>query len=164
MNFDQWWTWDEEPGAAVDHGHTQKLPDGRHTGDIVKAVIEDRKYRVSDTNPSGTCLVVTWEKTGFYPVESTAPLNWRGLIEAICRAAGVTPPRKGEDWDERSLIGKVATIEVLNVTAPSGKEYQRVTKWHAGPAALPEEIKRRPSPRTQAQKVTQELAADDIPF
>jgi hypothetical protein len=165
MKFDDWWTWDEgDAGAAVDHGHTQKLPDGRHTGDITKAEIKDLKFKANETNPSGTCLVVTWSKATYYPVESIAPLNWRGLIEAICRAAGVTPPRKGEDWDERSLLGKVATIDVENVVAPSGKEYQRVTKWHAGPKPLPEEVKKRPAARTQAQKVTQELASDDIPF
>lgn len=164
MNFDDLWNWDDKPAATVDHGHTQLLPDGTHTGDIVKAEFKNLKFKVTDTNPSGTCLSVIWEKPLFYPVESLVPADWRGLLEAICRAAGVEPPRRGEDWDEKVLVGRVATIDVVNVVAASGKEYQRVTKWHPGPKPLPEAVKKRPAARTQAQKVTQELDADDIPF
>ena len=175
MNFDQWWNWDEEPrGAVVDHGHTQKLPDGRHTGDIVSAKIENKKFKVTDDNPTGTCLVVTWSKQGYYPAESIVPLNWRGLIEAICRAAGVAPPQRGQEWDEKALVGRVATIDVENVQAPSGKEYQRVTKWHASPQKplppaekAPPPVNRSPA-RTPAAKAHAEFKehadADDIPF
>lgn len=173
MNFDKWWDWDETgTDVAVDHGHTQKIPDGRHTGDIVSAVIKDLKFKVTDTNPTGTCLVVSWSKQGFYPVESIAPLNWRGLIEAICRAAGVSPPQRGEDWDEQALVGRVATIDVENVVAPSGKEYQRVTKWHASPQkplpAVDKPAAKKAPARTPAAKAHAEFKenadADDIPF
>lgn len=169
MRFDDWWTWDDEPGEGAANSHTQKLPDGRHTGDIVKAEVKDLKFKQTDDNPTGTCLVVSWSKQGFYPVESIAPLNWRGLIEAICRAAGVAPPQRGEDWDEASLVGRVATIDVENVVAKSGTEYQRVTKWHASPQkpVAPAEPKKRPA-RTPAAKAHAEFkeraSEDDIPF
>lgn len=168
MNFDRWWDWDD--GGRPDHGgHLQKLPDGRHTGDIVKAEIKDLKFRQTDTNPTGTSLVVTWSRQGYYPVESIAPLDWRGMIEAICRSAAVAPPRKGEDWDEQSLVGRTATIEVAMQTAKSGNEYLRVTKWHAGPAPLPPAAKpaKRAAARTPAAKAHEEFnanAPDDIPF
>ena len=175
MNFDQWWNWDEEPrGAVVDHGHTQKVPTGRHTGDIVKAEIKDLKFKMTDENPSGTCLVVTWSKDAtHYPVESIAPLNWRGLIEAICRAAGVAGPQRGVDWDPQSLVGRVATVDVENAVANSGKEYQRVTKWHASaskpiPAEKSPPGGKRAAARTPAAKAhadfTEHADADDIPF
>jgi hypothetical protein len=170
VNFDQWWDFDDDGSRpAVDHGHTQKIPNGRHTGDIVSAEIKDFKFKVTDTNPTGTCLVVTWSKTGFYPVESICPLNWRGLIEAICRAAGVAPPQRGEDWDEKALVGRVATVDVENVVAPSGKEYQRVTKWHAGASKqLPAEPVKRAAARTPAAKAHADFKehsdADDVPF
>lgn len=170
MNFDNWWDWDMDPReGGGQQQHTQKLPDGRHTGDIIKAEVRDLKFKQTDTNPTGTCLVVTWSKDGFYPVESIAPLNWRGLIEAICRAANVAAPQRGEDWDEASLVGRTATIDVELVVAPSGKEYSRVTKWHASPQkALPAEPKKRAPARTPAAKAHADFKehadADDIPF
>jgi hypothetical protein len=172
MNFDQWWNWDEEPRAVVDHGHTQKVPTGRHTGDIVKAEIKDLKFRVADDNPTGTSLVVTWSKSGYYPVEAIVNLRWRGLLEAVCRSAGVSPPKRGEDWDEQSLVGRVATVDIENkVAQATGTEYQRITRWHASPqkALPPAEAKPKRAPaRTPAAKTHAEFQeradADDIPF
>ena len=172
MNFDAWWDFDAEPnanGGGHGHDHTQKVPDGRHTGDIVKAEIKDLKFKASDDNPDGTCLVVTWSKQGFYPVESIVSIRWRGLIEAICRAAGVSPPQRGEDWDVQSLVGRVATIDVENAVSGKGKEYQRVTKWHESPQKpLPPAPRKKAAARTPAAKAHEEFAGraadDDIPF
>lgn len=171
MNFDQWWDFDAEPrDGGQQYDHTQKVPTGTHTGDIVKAEIKDLKFKVADDNPDGTCLVVQWSKQGYYPVESIASIRWRGLIEAICRAAGVVPPQRGEDWDVSSLVGRVATIDVENAVSTKGKEYQRVTKWHASPqkplpaAPQPKQAAKR-TPAAKAHAEFQEHAdADDIPF
>jgi|LakMenEpi03Aug12_release.lakeMendotaPanAssembly.Ray.scaffolds.fasta_scaffold786117_1 hypothetical protein len=177
MNFDDVWDWDAEPrsGGGYDGGHTQKVPDGRHTGDIVKVEKKDLKFKQSDDNPSGTCLIVTWSKDAtHFPVESIVPQTWRGLIEAICRAAGVAGPQRGEDWDPQSLVGRVATIDVENAVSAKGKEYQRITKWHASPQKplppaekAPPPVKRSPA-RTPAAKAHAEFKehadADDIPF
>lgn len=171
MIFDEWWDFDAD-SARCDNTHTQKLQDGRHTGDITAAAIANSKYQVSDANPNGTCLVVTWSKPGFYPVEAKAPVHWRGMIEAICRAAGVAPPRKGEDWDERSLVGRVATVDIETKESKAGNEYQRITRWHASatkslPPAPSEPAKRPPkrTPTAKAHAEFQERAGeDDIPF
>jgi len=175
VNFDDVWDWDAEPrsGGGYDGGgHTQKVPDGRHTGDIVKVELKALKFKMSDDNPSGTCLIVTWSKDAtHFPVESIVPQTWRGLIEAICRAAGVAGPQRGEDWDPQSLVGRVATIDVENAVSAKGKEYQRITKWYESaskpvPAARPA-AKRAPA-RTPAAKAHAEFSehadGDDIPF
>lgn len=171
MRFDEWWDWDEQGGRPDGGGHLQKLPDGIHTGDIVKAEFKRLSFKKADDNPDGTSLVVTWSKDGYYPVESIVSIRWRGLIEAICRAAGVTPPRRGEEWDEQSLVGRTATIEVEMAVARSGNEYLRVSKWHSSPQQpLPEPIAKAPAKRparTPAATAHQEFnanAPDDIPF
>ena len=169
MNFDTWWNWDEEP-RQTDTSHTQRLPDGTHTGDIVHAEIKDLSFKVTDDNASGTSLVVRWSRHGYYPVEAIAPVTWRGMIEAICRAAGVAPPQRGQEWDERSLIGQVATIDIENAVSKAGKEFQKVTRWHASPRkpVAAEPAKKRAPARTPAAKANAEFKeradADDIPF
>jgi hypothetical protein len=163
MKFDAFWGLDDE--ATFDETDTLPLaPDGRHTGEIVKAEFKDLKFKVTNDNTQGTCLVVKVDVPKAQPVEAIIPCQYRGLIEKVCRAASIPLPVRGEDWRADQLLGRTVTIETVQGVGNSGREYVRIATWHPGPAALPEEIKRRPSPRTQAQKVTQELAADDIPF
>lgn len=171
MNFDNWWDWDDDGSRGVaTHDHTQKVPTGTHTGDIVKAEVKDLKFKITDDNETGTCLVVTWSKPGgYFPVESIVNLRWRGLIETICRAAGVAPPTRGQDWDVESLVGRVVTIDVENAVSTKGKEYQRVTRWHPSPSKpQPAAAAKRTPARTPAAKAHQEFTAkaadDDIPF
>jgi hypothetical protein len=83
----------------------------------------------------------------------------------------VSPPKRGEDWDEQSLVGRVATVDIENkVAQATGTEYQRITRWHASPQRpLPAEAKpKRAAARTPAAKTHAEFQersdADDIPF
>lgn len=160
--FDQCWDWDEEG---------RPIGVGTHTGDVVEATFEhvDKPYAIDAArNPTGECLVVTWSKEGYYPIKVRVPKHWRGKVEAICRACGVACPQRGVPWSESVLVGRVATVDVENTVDNQGREYQRVTKWHASPQkALPAEPKKRPA-RTPAAKAHSDFKehadADDIPF
>jgi hypothetical protein len=170
VDFDEWWDWDGDQGVAGD-SHTQKIPTGTHTGDVIEAFTKDLKYRATDKNPSGRCLVIKWSKQGFLPVEASAPIDWRGLIEAICAAAGLPSPQRGQPWDPSLLVGRVVTVDIDTVISAKGNEYQRVTKWHPSPQKpLPPArpaAKRAPA-RTPAAKAhaefTEHADGDDIPF
>ncbi len=165
MRFDEW---PDDSVAGVDHGHTQMLPAGTHTGEITYAQEETAPYMVSDDNQAGRCLVVKFGKQGFYEVKVTISVTWRGKIEAVCRAAGVAPPKRGDDWDERTLIGRTVTVDVEYKQNQNGKEYARVTRWHASTQKPAEAKPKRAPARTPAAKTHAEFQeradADDIPF
>jgi len=164
MRYDGFWG-DEFEGAEVPAAELPLAPDGRHTGDIIKAKYEDLKFMVDEAkNPTGKTLVIEIDVPKAQPVKANVPCHWRGLTEAVCKSAGVHPPQRGEDWDEKQLLGRTVTIETKHVVANSGKEYVRIEKWHPGPAPLPAEVAKRAPARTPAAKVTAGLDADDIPF
>jgi len=161
MRFDEWWGDDDTPV-----GDYPKLPDGRHSGEIVVAEFRDLKFKVSDRNPIGKSLVVKVQVPKYERVETIVPVQYRGLIEAICRAARVATPVKGEDWDETTLIGQQVQIETVLGIGKTGREFVRVDQWHPAPEPLPEAVKKAPA-RTPAAKVEaagQGGSADDIPF
>jgi hypothetical protein len=163
INFDQWWDEDERPAPS---GDLTMCPDGRHTGEITKALFKDLKFKVSDQNRSGTSLVLEVAIPGHYPVEAIIPAQYRGLIEAVCRAARVDAPVRGEDWDETQLVDQVVAIDTVLGVGKTGKEFIRIDKWHPGPPTVPKAVKATPA-RTPAAKVAaagQEGVADDIPF
>lgn len=171
--FDECWDWDEEARTGGEsHGHTQKIPAGTHTGDVIEAFFEDsdKPFAIDEAkNPNGTCLVVTWSKPGFYPVKARVPKHWRGKIEAICRACAVACPQRGVAWSEESLVGRVATVTVEYKVDAQGKEWDRITNWHPSPSKpQPAAPAKRPPARTPAAKAHQEFTAkadaDDIPF
>ena len=163
MRFDDYWG-DEFDGAAVPASELPMVPDGRHTGEIIKAEFKDLKFKISDANPTGASLVVKIDVPKAQPVEAIVPCHFRGLIETVCRAASVELPQKGEDWQARCLLGRTVTIETVQGVGKTGKEYVRIEKWHPGPAPLPAEVAKRAPARTPAAKVTAGLDADDIPF
>jgi hypothetical protein len=163
VNFDQWWDADDSPAPA---GDLTMCPDGRHTGEITKALFKDLKFKVSDQNRAGTSLVLEVQIPGHYPVEAIIPAQYRGLVEAVCRAARVDAPARGEDWDETQLVGQVVTIDTVLGVGKTGKEFIRIDKWHSGPPTVPKAVKATPA-RTSAAKVEaagQGGSPDDIPF
>lgn len=162
MRFDEYWPEDEQAQAAPT-GEWPPPPDGRHAGEIVVAEERELSFKVSDANPSGNCLVVKVQIPKFQRVETIVPAQMRWLVETICRAASVNPPKRGEDWSPGQLVGRQVVVEVVNGVGKSGKPYVRVDKWHAGPAPLPEEVKRRPA--AKPKPVTNGANHDDdIPF
>lgn len=162
MRFDEFWDDDDSP-TSVATADQPLLPDGTHNGKIVVAEIKDLKFKQSDRNPEGKTLVVKVAVKGYQLVEDLIPVTMRGLIEAVCRAAGVESPRKGEDWDESVLKGQTASIETTLCQAPSGREYVRL-KWLPGVKPLPKDKKAKAAPpkATPAPAFTED--ADDIPF
>ena len=161
VRFADWWTEDaDEPVGQL------PLPqDGTHVGTIAKAVTKDLKFKVSDRNPTGTSLVVTVNVPRHQAVEAIIPLQFRGLIEAVCRAARVRPPNPAEPWNVEDLVGQTVAIETVFGIGKTGREYVRIDKWHEAAAPLPPE-KPRPA-RTPAAKVEaagQGGSSDDIPF
>lgn len=164
MRFDDYWNDDDGHGAV----EKSLAADGRHTGEIVDAKAKRLKFMESDANRDGASIVVTVALPNAQPVESIIPVNYRGRIEALARAAGVSLPVRGQEWDESQLIGRTVTVETLQAVSKGGKQYVRVEKWLPSPSQpLPAE--RKPAARSQTAKAHQAFtanasAADDIPF
>jgi hypothetical protein len=164
MKFDEGWDDDgREVGAPL-----PMVPEGNHTGEIVDAKAKRLKFMEKDNNPRGESLVLSVDIRGYQPLECLIPATFRGLVEAVARAAGVPVPVRGEDWDEGQLIGRMVNIDTVQVVSAKGRQYARVEKWHASPskplpAAKPAE--RKPAARTPLQKADAASASnDDIPF
>jgi hypothetical protein len=162
MRFDEYWD-DNDVGATPDP--LPMAPDGRHTGTIADVKVKDLSFITA--NPKGTSLVITIAIRECQLVESIVPVNYRGKVEAICKAAGLPAPMPSEEWDEKQLIGRTVTVDTLQAVAKSGREYVQVNKWHTNPSQ-PLPPPRSPAARastTKAAKAFKETAgSDDIPF
>jgi hypothetical protein len=155
MRFDDW---------GGESGPEPIVPNGTHSAEILEAKERTFKFFQEDKNPSGAGLLVVLSVPGFASIETKTPSHYRGKIEAICRAARVALPTPGEDWDERSLVGRMVMIETAQDTRKDGSQYVKVLKWHAGADPLPAS---KPAARTPAAKVEaagQGGSPDDIPF
>jgi hypothetical protein len=159
MNFDRWWPQDDDGTATAD---APFVPDGEHVAKIVGVEWKDLKFKVEDRNPDGTCLVVKLEVTGFQRIEDLVPVHWRGKIEAVCRAASQPVPVRGEEWDEKTLVGQFVRISTVQGVAKSGREYVRIDTWIPGREPVPEAIRK--APKRAATKARPEGGEDDIPF
>ena len=160
MNFDRWWMDDNETAVATDE--LPLVPDGEHVAKVVKAKFKDLAFKKSEQNVDGTSLVIDLEVTGYRPIEAIVPAHFRGMVEAVCRAASVHTPKKGENWDEQCLVGQYLRISTLQGVGKTGREYIRIASWIAGREPLPEAITKAP-PRAKAAKKDQ-TPDDDIPF
>lgn len=170
MRFDDYWNDDD---AIYDDGGGEKamVPDGRHTGEIVDAKVKSLPFLKNDKNPDGRGIVVTIAIPKYAPIESIIPANFRGKVEALCRAAGVPLPARGQEWSEECLIGRTVTVETVLAVSKAGRDYVRVDRWHASPSQPLPDAKpaAKPVARSQAAKAhaaftSNAQAADDIPF
>lgn len=167
MKFDRWW---DSETSGHDQGGVAELtmcPNGKNAGEITKVDVKDKKFKQTMKNPDGTCLVLIVSVPGCQPVEALVPVDWRGMVEAVCRAAAITPPNGADDWDERQLVGRQVVIETVQGIGKNGREYVGIEKWHRGPDPLPEEIKKRSPARSQTAKAAQAFTEGDpdaIPF
>lgn len=167
MKFDQGWG-DESRFAQA--ANLPLVSDGRHTGEILSAQEKCLPFMQSETNKDGKALVLTVDISGFQPLEAIVPATFRGKIEAVARSAGVPIPVRGEEWDERQLVGRTVTIETaLAVSPKSGKEYVRIERWHASPSkplppSRPASVARSPAAKAHKQFTANSTSNDDIPF
>lgn len=160
MKFDRWWVEQEDEFAPA--GDLPQVPDGEHVAAITKAVFKDLAFKKTEQNVDGTSLVLELQVTGYRPLEAIIPAHFRGMVEAVCRAASVATPKKGEDWDESCLVEQYVRISTLQGVGKTGREYVRIEKWIPGRQPLPEAITKSP-PRAKPAKKDQ-TPDDDIPF
>lgn len=167
MKFDAGW---DDDGQAAGGAPLPLVPDGRHTGEIIKAQGKRLKFMETEKNPDGSSLVVTVDIARYEPLEVITPSNFRGKIEAIARSAGVPIPVRGQEWDEQQLVGRTVTVETALAVSKKGTEYVRVERWLESPQKpMPDAVSKRPPARSQTQKAHREFtsnapATDDIPF
>lgn len=117
-------------------------------------------------NPTGKSLVVGVDVDGYARFEQIIPGHFKGKMRAVCAAAGVSPPGKGE-WDEQQLVGRTVLVETVEAQSKAGRPYVKVMKWLPAEHAKPAEPKPRAPRRTATQKVdavAKGAAPDDIPF
>lgn len=159
MNFDRWWMDEDGNGTATED--LAMVPDGEHVAKIAKAAFKDLSFKKNDQNEHGTSLVVVLEVTGYRPLEAIIPAHFRGMVEAVCRAASVATPKPGEDWDESCLVGQFCRISTVQGVGKTGREYVRIDKWIQGREPLPEAVAK--APRAKPSKPVS-ADPDDIPF
>jgi hypothetical protein len=163
MRFDDFWPDDEQDSKPA-----ADLPmpaDGRHAGEIVRVRAESFSF-MERHGAGGRSLAIDVQIPKCRIVESIVSAAWRWKIGEICRAARVTPPARGEDWDEQQLVGRQVVIETVVGLRKDGTEYCRVDKWHP---------QQEPGPKVETAAAPPALAAtkrrkpaaedgDDIPF
>lgn len=169
MRFDDYWAEDDAPRDSG--GEKAMVPEGRHTGEIIDAKSKSLPFLKNDKNPDGRGIVVTVAIPTFAPIEAIIPANFRGKVEALCRAAGVPLPARGQEWSEECLVGRTVTVETVLAVSKAGRDYVRVDRWHDSPSQpLPDSKPvAKPVARSQSAKAHQAFTAntsapDDIPF
>lgn len=164
MNWDDFANGDDLP----ENGEPDILcPEGRHVATIEWVGIQSKDWAKKDRNPDGKVLTVKLSvKPGIKPVWESIPVTSTSTIVALCRSAGVHPPR-GE-WDEKCLKGKAAIFESVIALSKGGNEFVRITKWLPGPEPLPKAVASKPqakrTPTAKADAAASGGTDDDIPF
>jgi hypothetical protein len=109
------------------------LDAGEYAAKIKKAEWTTSDYMISDYNKNGACLSV-WvdinydgeNKRIFDKISVTSPSKLNSLREAI----GLKPLKKGQNFDEKPLIGKEIYIEVDQYTAKSTGRVSNIIKQY----------------------------------
>lgn len=165
MRFDEYFdAYDAKPALPL---LPESPPDQPHVGTIVSATERrvDFDWAKSEQNRDGICIVIGVDVDGFAPFEVKIPAHYTGKVSALCNSARVRPPMRGEDWDEKSLIGCTVTFESVVAVSKRGAEYVRVNKWIGGGEPPQPVAKPKPAARTPLQKADKAASKnDDIPF
>ena len=155
--------WDSFGDDAGNDATDQLCPEGRHTATVVWCGIQAKEWAKNPSNEEGHVLAVKLDvKAGIKAVWESIPCHQRGKIEALCRAAGVEPPRG--DWDEQTLKGRTLSFESVLAISKKGNDFVKIERFLPGPEPLPASM-RAPANRTPLQKADAVAAStDDIPF
>ena len=101
------------------------LEAGEYTGKIKKCDWIQNDYMISDYNPDGNCLSVWIDvqmddgsaKRLFDKISVTNPSK----LNSLRAAASLEPVKKGDNFNEKELLGKVVNVEVDEYTSKAGK-------------------------------------------
>jgi hypothetical protein len=159
--------WDDEE-AEIEVPDYPLVAEGTHVMQIMRAEIAPGRGPKSadpQKNPKGLCLKIALELKGHKWVWADTPLHWRGLVEAVHRAARLQLPRAPQEIDPSAFLEQMVTVEIGHYVGRNG-DGAKVVKWKEGlpppPAPLTETEKK--SRQTAAQKNLEEFPQDDIPF
>ena len=101
------------------------LEAGEYTGKIKKCNWTQSEYMINQYNPDGNCLSV-WvdvqmddgsSKRLFDRISVTNPSR----LNALRTALSLKPIKKGDNFNEKELLGKMINIEVDEYTSKAGK-------------------------------------------
>lgn len=158
--------WDDEDAVETEIEYPL-LAEGNHTLQIKRAEIAaGRGPKSADPakNPKGLCLKLALEKAKHKWVWADIPLHWRGLVEAVHRAARQPLPTKPADIRPENFIDQFCNVEIGHYVGRNGDGH-KVVRWMENnpppPPALTEGEKKS---RTAAAKLTEQYPSDDIPF
>lgn len=98
---------------------------GEYTGKIKKVEWIQSEYMINQYNPDGDCLSVWVDVEGeefgtkrlFDKISITNPSK----LNSLRTAAGLSPVKRGDNFDEKDLRGRVIEVEVDEYTSKSGK-------------------------------------------
>lgn len=166
MRFDEFW---EEEDNSVREADRPLPPDGKATVLVSEVSLGTAPWARSDRNPDGRCLKIKLDVgRQWRPITDTVPLHWRAKLTDICRSARVRPPARGEDWDEQSLRGQHAVVDLTRAVSDRGTEYVRVDRWHEQQSLPPSQPAAPPAaaqPQAGRRKATAASGGtDDVPF
>lgn len=159
--------WDEDfPGA--EKASRPIVPVGTHTMRIVSASFgtgNSPKSSHPQKNPQGKTLSVVLEVGDYSRVYADIPLHWRGIVEAVHRAARVALPGKPSDIDCSAFTGQYVNVQIEHYVGKAG-DRAKVAQWLDNGPPLPAGKKQQP-PRlvsTATHKLPSDFPSDDIPF
>lgn len=161
--------WDDEE-AETEVPEYPLVAEGTHVMQIMRAEIAPGRGPKSadpEKNPKGLCLKFALELKKHKWVWADTPLHWRGLVEAVHRAARLQIPRAPQEIDPSAFLDQMVTVEIGHYVGRNG-DGAKVIRWKEAPPPLPPqtEEQRRQRPPTKTQQVDKQTQAqtDDIPF
>lgn len=153
---------------AVDYAVIQP---GRAEVEIVAAEIGDVAWKVTDANPSGTCLKLRLSAgRGYSFVFADLPRDRTFLFKALAAALGIAPGADGKVSlpQPHELVGRTVAVEIGHFQTKRGETKAAVRKWLPAASTAPATASTSRAPaavtRATAASAKQELADDGIPF
>lgn len=150
--------------ATADAAVLPILPEGTHIGTIAWVGYQNKDFAKCDANPAGRCLTVKIVFPKHREVWESIPKHQLARIAALCVAARVDPPKRGELFDHMAMKDSTVSIQTVLGISRAGREFVKVEKFNPGAAPLPKEVRDAPPRKPAASKPAWEKDSEDIPF
>ena len=158
------------PQPSASHAYTV-VPQGIAEVEIVAASIGDVAWKVTDANPSGTCLKLRLSAGREHSfIFADLPRDKSFVFKALAAALGSVRSADGKTsiGPVEALVGQRVRIEVGHYQTKAGEQRACVRKWLPPVAAQPtppasEAVTTKPTKVARTSKPQWE-SADDIPF